>query len=119
MVLCTLQSKMIELSLLSAAEVDWLNDYHEQVWQKVMHIVEALYVVTVCFLCPLDFAVLGLINESSFSGWQQNQRDRGSKVNQPTLKLICFLSVLLQVSALLDGSPRQWLWENTRPLVKQ
>ncbi|CAO2832723.1 unnamed protein product [Amaranthus hypochondriacus] len=52
-----IQSKMIELSLLSAAEVDWLNDYHEQVWQKV--------------------------------------------------------------SPLLDGSPRQWLWENTRPLVKQ
>ncbi|XP_021772939.1 probable Xaa-Pro aminopeptidase P isoform X2 [Chenopodium quinoa] len=52
-----IQSKLIDLSLLSAAEVDWLNDYHDQVWQKV--------------------------------------------------------------SPLLDGSERQWLWENTRPLAKQ
>lgn len=37
-----LQSKLIDLSLFSAAEVDWLDDYHEQVWQKVMHIGEAL-----------------------------------------------------------------------------
>ncbi|XP_010674747.2 aminopeptidase P2 [Beta vulgaris subsp. vulgaris] len=51
-----IQSKLIDLSLFSAAEVDWLDDYHEQVWQKV--------------------------------------------------------------SPLLDGSARQWLWENTRPLIK-
>lgn len=51
-----IQSKMIELTLLSSAEVDWLNDYHEEVWKKV--------------------------------------------------------------SPLLDGSAKQWLWENTRPLVK-
>lgn len=51
-----IQSKLIDLSLLSVAEVDWLNDYHSQVWEKV--------------------------------------------------------------SPLLDGSARQWLWNNTRPLVK-
>ncbi|XP_050274149.1 aminopeptidase P2 [Quercus robur] len=52
-----IQSKLIDLSLLSAVEVDWLNDYHSQVWEKV--------------------------------------------------------------SPLLDGCARQWLWNNTRPLVKQ
>ncbi|KAK4595885.1 hypothetical protein RGQ29_014107 [Quercus rubra] len=51
-----IQSKLIDLSLLSAVEVDWLNDYHSQVWEKV--------------------------------------------------------------SPLLDGSAHQWLWNNTRPLVK-
>lgn len=51
-----IQSKLIDLSLLSVAEVDWLNDYHSQVWEKV--------------------------------------------------------------SPLLDGSARQWLWNNTQPLVK-
>ncbi|XP_050221362.1 aminopeptidase P2 [Mercurialis annua] len=30
-----IQTKMVELSLLSAAEIDWLNDYHSQVWEKV------------------------------------------------------------------------------------
>lgn len=52
-----IQAKLIDLSLLSGAEFDWLNDYHSQVWDKV--------------------------------------------------------------SPLLDGSARQWLWDNTRPLVKQ
>ncbi|KAM1802148.1 hypothetical protein ACFX11_033653 [Malus domestica] len=52
-----IQAKMIDLSLLSAAEFDWLNDYHSQVWAKV--------------------------------------------------------------SPLVEGSARQWLWDNTRPLVKQ
>ncbi|XP_010255999.2 PREDICTED: probable Xaa-Pro aminopeptidase P [Nelumbo nucifera] len=51
-----IQSKLVDLSLLSIAEVNWLNDYHSQVWEKV--------------------------------------------------------------SPLLDGSARQWLWNNTRPLVK-
>ncbi|GAB4835827.1 Aminopeptidase P2 [Ancistrocladus abbreviatus] len=51
-----IQSKLVDLSLLSAAEVDWLNDYHDQVWQKV--------------------------------------------------------------SPLVDGLARQWLWKNTRPVVK-
>lgn len=32
------QSKMMDLSLLSAEEVDWVNEYHEQVWQKVMRL---------------------------------------------------------------------------------
>ncbi|KAE8010202.1 hypothetical protein FH972_006592 [Carpinus fangiana] len=52
-----IQSKLVDISLLSVAEVDWLNEYHSQVWEKV--------------------------------------------------------------SPLLDGSARQWLWNNTRPLVKQ
>lgn len=51
-----IQAKLVDLSLLSVAEVDWLNTYHSQVWEKV--------------------------------------------------------------SPLLDGSARQWLWNNTRPLVK-
>ncbi|XP_054800902.1 aminopeptidase P2 isoform X2 [Prosopis cineraria] len=50
-----IQIKLVDLSLLSAAEVDWLNSYHLQVWEKV--------------------------------------------------------------SPLLDGSARQWLWNNTRPVV--
>ena len=29
--------------------------------------------------------------------------------------ILCFMS---QVSPLLDGSARQWLWDNTRPLAK-
>lgn len=51
-----IQAKMVDMSLLSVAEIDWLNEYHSQVWEKV--------------------------------------------------------------SLLLNGSPREWLWENTRPLVK-
>ncbi|PIN25663.1 Xaa-Pro aminopeptidase [Handroanthus impetiginosus] len=51
-----IQSKLVDLSLLSTSEIDWLNDYHKQVWEKV--------------------------------------------------------------SPLLDGSAYQWLWNNTRPLVK-
>ncbi|KAI9098950.1 hypothetical protein K1719_024717 [Acacia pycnantha] len=50
-----IQIKLVDLSLLSAAEVDWLNSYHSQVWEKV--------------------------------------------------------------SPLLDGSARQWLCNNTRPVV--
>ncbi|KAF9607623.1 hypothetical protein IFM89_037551 [Coptis chinensis] len=53
-----IQSKLVDLSLLSTAEVDWLNEYHSQVWEKVSPLLE-------------------------------------------------------------EGSPRQWLWNNTRPLVKQ
>ena len=30
-----MQAKLIDLSLLSAEEVTWLNDYHSQVWEKV------------------------------------------------------------------------------------
>lgn len=30
-----MQTKMVDLSLLSTAEVDWLNDYHRQTWEKV------------------------------------------------------------------------------------
>ncbi|KAI9383044.1 hypothetical protein POPTR_013G021400v4 [Populus trichocarpa] len=52
-----IQTKLVDLSLLSVAEVDWLNNYHAQVWEKV--------------------------------------------------------------SPLLDGSAREWLRNNTRPLVKQ
>ncbi|OAY42282.1 aminopeptidase P2 isoform X2 [Manihot esculenta] len=52
-----IQAKMVDLSLLSASEVNWLNDYHSQVWVKV--------------------------------------------------------------APLLDGPAREWLWNNTRPLVKQ
>ncbi|WCJ43144.1 Aminopeptidase P2 [Euphorbia peplus] len=30
-----IQAKMIDLPLLSVSEIDWLNDYHSQVWEKV------------------------------------------------------------------------------------
>ncbi|KAI6692458.1 hypothetical protein NL676_020168 [Syzygium grande] len=52
-----IQTKMVDSALLSSAEINWLNDYHAQVWEKV--------------------------------------------------------------SPLLDGSARQWLWDNTRPLPIQ
>ncbi|KAL9272539.1 Aminopeptidase P2-like protein [Drosera capensis] len=52
-----IQLKLVDFSLLSVAEIDWLNDYHEQVWEKV--------------------------------------------------------------SPLVDGPAREWLWRNTRPVVKQ
>ncbi|KAI7741667.1 hypothetical protein M8C21_005365 [Ambrosia artemisiifolia] len=51
-----IQTKLIDLTLLSAAEIDWLNDYHSEVWEKV--------------------------------------------------------------SSLVDGSAREWLWNNTRPVAK-
>ncbi|XP_022150774.1 probable Xaa-Pro aminopeptidase P [Momordica charantia] len=51
-----IQAKLVDVSLLSAAEVNWLNDYHSLVWEKV--------------------------------------------------------------SPLLEASARQWLWNNTRPIVK-
>ncbi|XP_030504788.1 aminopeptidase P2 [Cannabis sativa] len=52
-----IQAKLIDLTLLSAEEITWLNDYHSQVWEKV--------------------------------------------------------------SPLLEGSAHQWLWNNTRPVIKQ
>ncbi|WVZ62377.1 hypothetical protein U9M48_012135 [Paspalum notatum var. saurae] len=30
-----IQSKLIDLSLLSPSEINWVNDYHKQVWEKV------------------------------------------------------------------------------------
>ncbi|KAL8237413.1 hypothetical protein R6Q59_018494 [Mikania micrantha] len=51
-----IQTKLIDFTLLSASEIDWLNDYHSQVWEKV--------------------------------------------------------------SSLVDGSAREWLWNNTRAVVK-
>ncbi|TVU40093.1 hypothetical protein EJB05_13542 [Eragrostis curvula] len=50
-----IQRKLIDPSLLSSLEIDWVNDYHEEVWEKV--------------------------------------------------------------SPLLTGNARDWLWENTRPLL--
>ncbi|KAI3981159.1 hypothetical protein MKX01_032299 [Papaver californicum] len=35
-----IQVKLVEISLMSAAEVDWINDYHSQVWKKVSPLVE-------------------------------------------------------------------------------
>ncbi|MCL7032820.1 hypothetical protein MKW94_000046 [Papaver nudicaule] len=35
-----IQGKLVDLSLMSAAEVDWLNNYHSQVWKKVSPLVE-------------------------------------------------------------------------------
>ncbi|KAK7397207.1 hypothetical protein VNO78_18374 [Psophocarpus tetragonolobus] len=52
-----IQIKLVDLSLLSAAEIDWLNNYHSLIWEKV--------------------------------------------------------------SPLLDGSARQWLWNNTRPVIHE
>lgn len=33
--MCPIQTKLIDLSLLSAVEVDWVNAYHQQVWEAV------------------------------------------------------------------------------------
>ncbi|KAK7337786.1 hypothetical protein VNO77_18373 [Canavalia gladiata] len=52
-----IQIKLVDLSLLSAAEIEWLNNYHSLVWEKV--------------------------------------------------------------SPLLDDSARQWLWNNTRPIIRE
>jgi len=30
-----MQTKMVDVSLLSDTEVDWLNSYHAEVWEKV------------------------------------------------------------------------------------
>ena len=38
-----MQSKLIDLSLLSVAEVDWLNDYHSLVWEKVILHIQKLF----------------------------------------------------------------------------
>ncbi|XP_021282146.1 probable Xaa-Pro aminopeptidase P [Herrania umbratica] len=54
---CPIQTKLVDLSLLSVEEIGWLNNYHSQVWEKV--------------------------------------------------------------SPLLEGSARQWLWDNTRPVAEQ
>ncbi|KAG6427300.1 hypothetical protein SASPL_111542 [Salvia splendens] len=35
-----IQTKLCDLSLLSTTEIDWLNDYHKQVWEKVSPLVE-------------------------------------------------------------------------------
>ncbi|XVE89684.1 hypothetical protein DITRI_Ditri20bG0015700 [Diplodiscus trichospermus] len=51
-----IQMKLVDLSLLSVEEIEWLNNYHSQVWEKV--------------------------------------------------------------SPLLEGSAREWLWNNTQPIVK-
>ncbi|XP_045831287.1 aminopeptidase P2-like [Trifolium pratense] len=52
-----IQIKLVDVSLLSATEIDWLNNYHSVVWEKV--------------------------------------------------------------SPLLDGSAREWLWNNTRPIISE
>lgn len=35
-----IQTKMLDLSLLSENEINWLNDYHKQIWEKVSPLVE-------------------------------------------------------------------------------
>ncbi|RZC55446.1 hypothetical protein C5167_014295 [Papaver somniferum] len=42
-----IQAKLVDLSLMSAAEVDWLNDYHSQVWKKCN--------CSVCSICNYGF----------------------------------------------------------------
>lgn len=39
-----MQIKMVDLSLLSAAEVDWLNSYHLQVWEKVFYLALSVHI---------------------------------------------------------------------------
>ncbi|CAM9113332.1 unnamed protein product [Discosporangium mesarthrocarpum] len=38
--LIPIQKKLLNLSILTAAEEDWLNDYHEKVWTKISPFVE-------------------------------------------------------------------------------
>ncbi|XP_010464060.1 PREDICTED: probable Xaa-Pro aminopeptidase P isoform X2 [Camelina sativa] len=35
-----IQTKMVDVSLLSDTEIDWLNSYHEEVWEKVSPLLE-------------------------------------------------------------------------------
>ncbi|CAH2055031.1 unnamed protein product, partial [Thlaspi arvense] len=35
-----IQTKMVDVSLLSHAEIDWLNNYHAEVWEKVSPLLE-------------------------------------------------------------------------------
>lgn len=35
-----IQSKLVDLSLVSAAEIEWLNNYHSEVWEKVSPLVD-------------------------------------------------------------------------------
>ncbi|OMO99190.1 Creatinase [Corchorus olitorius] len=35
-----IQTKLVDLSLLSAEEIEWLNNYHSQVWEKVSPLLE-------------------------------------------------------------------------------
>ncbi|KAJ7977972.1 Xaa-Pro aminopeptidase [Quillaja saponaria] len=35
-----IQTKLVDLSLLSTVEIGWLNDYHSQVWEKVSPLLE-------------------------------------------------------------------------------
>uniref|UniRef100_A0A1J3G798 Putative Xaa-Pro aminopeptidase P n=1 Tax=Noccaea caerulescens TaxID=107243 RepID=A0A1J3G798_NOCCA len=35
-----IQTKMVDVSLLSDAEIDWLNNYHTEVWEKVSPLLE-------------------------------------------------------------------------------
>lgn len=58
--LFTVQTKMVDQSLLSAAEIKWLNDYHQQVWEKV-----SLYVI-LSSLMPLAYGFLYLTNVHLF-----------------------------------------------------
>lgn len=37
-----IQTKLVDLSLMSLSETIWLNDYHSQVWEKVSPLVEGL-----------------------------------------------------------------------------
>ncbi|KAI7745417.1 hypothetical protein M8C21_016570 [Ambrosia artemisiifolia] len=38
-----IQTKLVDLTLLSESEIDWLNDYHSQVWEKVIFFAAVIY----------------------------------------------------------------------------
>lgn len=44
-----LKTKLVDLSLLSASEIDWLDNYHSQVWEKVSASLDDIY----SWLCAL------------------------------------------------------------------
>ncbi|CAI9102219.1 OLC1v1000452C2 [Oldenlandia corymbosa var. corymbosa] len=56
-----IQAKLIDVTLLSVAEIEWINHYHSQVWDKVR-----LYVFC-CVPCTAMFVMLGLKSKPELS----------------------------------------------------
>ncbi|KAK2976059.1 hypothetical protein RJ640_024787 [Escallonia rubra] len=56
-----IQIKLVDLSLLSIAEFDWLNDYHSEVWEKVRaHSLVFAFCRTIAYQCSVDDLEWGL-----------------------------------------------------------
>lgn len=54
-----MQTKMVDVSLLSHAEIDWLNSYHAEVWEKVSPHMALLCTYSISCLKPVDVSLAG------------------------------------------------------------